>query len=39
MFGYYGSGCNDNSWLWIVLVIFIVFFICCNNRNHGFNIC
>lgn len=37
MFGYgFGPSCCSNTggeWLWIVIVIFIVFFIFCNNGN------
>jgi len=39
--GYYGyQGCgygdNNNSWIWIVLIIFIIFFLCWgNNSNRG----
>ena len=35
-YGYNYGGCGDNGqWIWIVLIIFILLFICCNNRNHG----
>ena len=33
-YGGYGYGGN-NEWIWIVLIIFIVFFILCNNRGNN----
>ena len=40
--GYYGNqGCGygygeNNGWIWIVLIIFIIFFLCWgNNSNRG----
>jgi len=37
MYGYgpeYGCGYGGTGWLWIVLVIFIIFFIFCNNGSN-----
>ena len=38
MYGYgYGGGYGGGELIWIVLIIFIVFFIFCNNGgNHGY---
>ena len=38
--GYYGyqGGCGyNNSWIWIVLVIFVIFFLCWGNNGRGIN--
>lgn len=42
MFGYgypggYGCSYGGGEWIWIVLIIFIIFFIFCNNRHDGYN--
>lgn len=30
----YGCDYNQNSWLWIVLIIFLVLVICRNDKRH-----
>ena len=39
-YGYYPGGYSDgnNSWIWIVLIIFIIFFLCWGNNNNRGNI-
>ena len=36
--GGYAYGCNqNNNWIWIVLIIFIIFFLCWGNNPRGIN--
>lgn len=37
MYGYGNGFCGGGEWLWIVIIIFIIFFICGNNFNGGCN--
>lgn len=33
----YGYGNNGCEWLWIIIVVFIVFFLFCNNKNDRYD--